>query len=111
MTDPRDRGWSDDVDVRGGRRPKQVIEYENYRLTLTPSWRYGCTGCDAEKEISSESPWTWDFCRQCEEVTQWEPLGELRYPVEEPSDRDPDPAEIEAVNTVPPTVQEGEDGR
>ena len=87
----RSRGWSDDVSTSRVRRPSQKVdasERENgsCHLTITPSWLYACTECGEERRIACEDVVTWTDCDTCNEVSQFEPLGELIYPDESGGD-------------------------
>lgn len=95
--EPSERGWTDDVDERRARRPKQQISPEEGAsgggMTITPAWRWACQECGHERRLASEATFGWDRCPECDEVTMYRPLGELVYPDH------PDDAEV-ALKTL-----------
>ena len=82
-TPPEERGWSDDVETRVNRRPKQVIsadEWDSGNLETTPSWYYQCQECGNAQRFHGESTFLVSDCHECKDVVTFEPLGELIYP-------------------------------
>jgi len=80
----RDRGWSDDVEVRQQRRPRQRIAADEGRAggeyVITPSWQYGCVECGETAFLATEDLAVMQPCENCGDSRIFEPLGELEYP-------------------------------